>query len=316
MTGSLSIVFTGLCALVGNGDGRPAEVLLLDAPAIGEARGVALPEHAPTLVVSLGELANPDTSGASRIVAGQAGAGARVEQIGLWDLSDSDVRVRVEGATDAGVRLFRPEAGETAWPAPPADPADPEGWRDIRYVANMQALAGDGRIDPAFLAPGSDARSRLVSARIRLDDGLIEGAIPSQASYAEDRFAFQGARGGLDQALTDAARWTLETGDAAVAIDVVPRKGGPAKRLLFAPSAEPHRLFVSNLPADNGASSHAGHGATGAEIAALHFGAYYDLLLLEPAARPLPMLVRRDENPSGAGLARPFFCPPALFTQP
>lgn len=316
MTGSLSIVFTGLCALVGNGDGRPAEVLLLNAPAVGEAHGIALPEHAPTLVVSLSDLANPDTSAPTRVVAGPAGPGQGTEQVGLWDLSDAEVRIRVEGAPGAGVRLFRPAESETAWPDPPDDPDDPAGWRDIRYVADMSALAGDGRIDPAFLGPADGAHDRLVAARIHLDDGLLEGALPSQASYREDHFAFRGAPGAPEQALTDAVRWTLATSDAAVAIDIVPRQGGPARRLLLAPSAAAHRLYVSNLPVENGPSAHARHVAGEAGIAAHHFGAYYALLLHGPADEPLPVRLRPIDTRRGAGLIGPIFCPPALFAQP
>ena len=62
MSVALSIAFTGLCALVGDGNGGRGEILLVDAVGVGVVRGVRLPEHAPTLVVSLGDLANPDSS--------------------------------------------------------------------------------------------------------------------------------------------------------------------------------------------------------------------------------------------------------------
>ena len=52
MSIALSIAFTGLCALIGDGDGKPGQVLLLDAKGVGQVGGVLLPEHAPTLVVS------------------------------------------------------------------------------------------------------------------------------------------------------------------------------------------------------------------------------------------------------------------------
>ena len=67
MSIALSIAFTGLCALIGDGDGKPGEILLLDAKGVGEVRGVTLPEHAPTLVVSLNDLANPDSSRPNRV---------------------------------------------------------------------------------------------------------------------------------------------------------------------------------------------------------------------------------------------------------
>ena len=36
MSIALSIAFTGLCALIGDGDGRPGQVLLLDAKGVGQ----------------------------------------------------------------------------------------------------------------------------------------------------------------------------------------------------------------------------------------------------------------------------------------
>ncbi len=65
----MSIVFTGLCALVTDADRGSAQVLLVDAQGIGEVGGVVLPEHTPTLVVGLDSLANAETSRPSRVVA-------------------------------------------------------------------------------------------------------------------------------------------------------------------------------------------------------------------------------------------------------
>ena len=47
MSVALSIAFTGLCALIGDGNGKPGEILLLDAKGVGEVHGITLPEHAP-----------------------------------------------------------------------------------------------------------------------------------------------------------------------------------------------------------------------------------------------------------------------------
>jgi len=253
MSGSLSIVFTGLCALVGNGDGRPADMLLLDAPAVGEVRGVTLPAHAPTLVVSLNDLANPDTSAPTRVIVGRTEPSGRAEQLGLWDLSASEVRIRAQGGAAGGVRFFRPDEGATSWPEPPEEVNDPAAWRDIRFVADMEALVGDGRIHPMFLQEDDGSGNglpRAIATRIHLDAGLIEAAIPSQATYRDDRFEFRGEGSGaaVRQALTDTAQWSLHTEGAAVAIDIVPVDGGPVRRLLLAPGDVTHRLYVSNLP--------------------------------------------------------------------
>src|SRR6184192_3875542 len=64
-------------------------------------------------------------------------------------------------------------------------------------------------------------------------------------------FRSAGSQGITRQALTDTMQWTLQTEATAVVIDITPVGGGQAKHLLLAPSATPHRLFVSNLPAEN-----------------------------------------------------------------
>src|SRR5262245_17733011 len=154
MITSLSVVFTGLCALVGNGDGRPVEILLLDARNIGQVHGVTLPEHAPTLAVSLNDLANPEGANPTRVIVGRADPTGRVDQLGMWDLSGYEVRIRAQGEEATGLRFFRPSEDETSWPQPPRNIDDPASWRDIRFVADMSALVGDGRIKPALIGDG------------------------------------------------------------------------------------------------------------------------------------------------------------------
>ena len=322
MSVSLSVLFTGLCALVGDGDGKPGQVLLLDTQGIGQVQGVTLPAHAPTLVVSLNDLANPENSGPSRVVAGAPGAGGRVDQVGLWDLSKAEVRIRVPGGTGSGVRYFRPGRLDTSWPAPPGDPHDPAAWRDLRFVPNMTALVGDGRIDPSLIADageGPRALPRAVAARIHLDGGVLEAAIPSQQSYRDDVFQFKGAGApsGVPQAMTDTMHWKLTTEASAIVIEVIPVDGGRPKQLLLAPSARPHRVFISNLPADNDAE-HAeahGHALTDEQMIALHFGAYYALLKTPPPDRPLPELWQPPRGVRGAGALRPKFCSAAIFSR-
>ncbi len=320
MSVALSIAFTGLCALVGGGDGKPGEILLVDAKGVGQVHGITLPEHAPTLVVSLNDLANPDSGHPTRVIAGTPNNTGRVDQLGVWDLAGSEVRIRAQGVESTGLQFFRPAKDESSWPEPPRKTDDPASWRDLRFVPSMQALVGDGRINPALTASDGFASSLLpqsVAARVHLDAGLLQGAIPSQPTYRDDLFEFRSAatKRTVRQAMTDTMQWTLQTDAAAVIVEIVPVKGGPTKKLLLAPSAKPHKLFVSNLPAEN--SPHADtHQALGEEeMIALHFGAYYALLLNAPANQPLPELLQPSGVRKGAGLIRPTTCPPAMFSR-
>jgi hypothetical protein len=320
MSVALSIAFTGLCALIGDGNGKPGQILLLDAKGVGEVRGVMLPEHAPTLVVSLNDLANPDTSRPTRVIAGTPNRAGRVDQLGLWDLKGSQVRIRAQGGAGSGLQFFAPSKEETSWPEPPRDVRNPDSWRDLRFLADMRALVGDGRIDPALTSevdPGQNGLPRSVAARIHLDAGLLQGAIPSQETYRGDVFEFRGhgSEPALRQALTDTMQWTLQTGAAAVIIEITPAAGGEVKRLLLAPSAAPHRLYVSNLPSENSADAEAHHAMDEAGLAAVHFAAYYKLLLNEPLDQPLPALWRPSSMRKGAGFVRPVPCPPAVFSR-
>ncbi len=320
MSVALSVAFTGLCALVGDGDGKPGEILLLDARGVGEVRGVTLPEHSPTLVVSLNDLANPDSSRPTRVVAGKPDSAGRVDQLGLWDLAGSEVRIRAQGGGGTGLQFFRPAQDETSWPEPPRNAQDPASWRDLRFVPNMKALVGDGRINPAFTGNDDYTQNHLprpVAARIHLDAGLLQGAIPSQQAYREDVFEFRGNGSSrtLRQAMTDTIQWTLQTEAAAVVIEIAPVGGGQGKRLLLAPSATPHRLYVSNLPAENSPHGDAHQAMSDEDMSALHFGAYYTLLLNEPADKPLPELQRAVEGRKGAAMGRPLICGAAIFTR-
>jgi hypothetical protein len=321
MSTALSIAFTGLCAIIGNGDGKPGEILLVDARGIGEVGGVALPEHAPTLVVSLRDLANPASSAPTRVVTSAPGQTSRGDQLGLWDLTGTEVRIRPQGGSASGLQYFRPSSDDTSWPDAPRDVHDPASWRDLRFVPNMTTLVGDGRVDPSLIDTGAAIASGLprpVAARIRLDAGLLQGSIPSQEAYRDDIFDFKSGGGSTRasrQPLTDTVQWTLQSDADAVIIDIIPVSGGPAKRLLLAPSAMPHRLFISNLPTENRSHADAHHGMSDEEMGALHFGAYYKLLMNEPRDKPLPEPWRPVSGRRGAGLMGPTLCPPAMFTR-
>ena len=326
---AVTVVFTGLCALVTGGDRAPGQVLLVDAKGVGPVGGVELPQHAPTLLVSLASLANAATSNPTRVVVAwpdgaaaagatpDGGAAAPVNQVGLWDLAGSEVRVRVQGEEGTGLRLFRPSDGTSSWPEPPKNVHDAGSWRDLRYLADMGALAADGRIDPALVGTGDAAGGSLppaVAARIYLDGGRLEAGIPSLATSGDAVFEFRDGRRAprLRQALTDTMRWSLESDAAAVVVEIIPVAGGPVKRLVLKPGATPHSLFVSNLPAENTAT-HAQHAVSDEEMAALHFGVYYELLGSKPTERPLPRLRREPLPRQGTGFMGGMFCPPAVF---
>jgi hypothetical protein len=313
MSVALSVAFTGLCALVSGANGAPGQVLLVDARGVGQVGGVTLPDHAPTLVLSLADLANAESSSPTRVIAaGSAG----VEQLGLWDLSGTEVRIRAEGTQSAGLRLFEPGKDETSWPNIPKDANDPAAWRDLRFVPDMKAVVGDARIDRSLLGSSdlvSTSLPRSVAARVYLDAGLLEGALPSHESFRGDLFEFR--RDGAEavrQPLTDTVRWTLDTGATAIVIDITPVHGGPAKRLLLAPSATPHRVTISNLPSENPSHVHSAMGDD--DIGALHFAAYYKLLMNAPTDEALPELRRLEQGRKGAGFLRERPCFSARFT--
>jgi hypothetical protein len=325
MSAVLSVVFTGLCALVTDGDRAPGQVLLVDTR--GLAASAALPRHAPTLVASLALLANPDVSRPSRLVTawpergasapGEGGSG--LDLIGIWDLTGAEVRIKVQGHAGAGLELYEPAPGASSWPEAPRRPEERESWRDLRFLASMSLLTGDGRIDPALVAVAEEGRAALprgVAARIHLDRGRLEAGPPSQEIHAADVFEFArpGRRSSHRQALTDTIRWSLDAEDAVVVVEIRPVAGGPTKRLVLAPQARPRTLYVGNLPAED--APHESHeDASHRGTASPHFVAYYDLLRNAPAARPVPTLWLGPRERKGAGGGRPAFCGPAVFSR-
>lgn len=270
----LSIVFSGLCALVTDAGNRAGQVVLVDPPGLGEVGGVSLPAHAPTLVLDLGSLVNPETARPDHVVA---------------------------------------DDGASSWPEPPRDPEDAASWRDVRFLADMTSIAGDGRIDPELLKNAAGTLPRGVAARIHLDTGLVEAGLPSRKEYRDDVFEFAATanRGALRQALTDTMRWRLEKRADAVVVEIAPVSGGPVRRLILKPTEAEHRLFVGNLPAHD-SRGHDQHVMTDETFAALHFGVYYELLHDIPDSRGMPRLLTPHERRSAGGWMGPI-CPPARF---
>ena len=182
----------------------------------------------------------------------------------------------------------------------------------------MTALTGDGRIDPRSSGRRDTPTTALpqrVAARVYLDGGRLEAGIPSQRIFRDRMFEFRGAgtEPKLRQALTDAVVWSLDSDSRTVVVEIVPSDGGPVKRLVLARNGAPRELFISNLPSENlPAGTH--HAVSEEEMAALHFGAYYELLMQPAADRPLPRLAPRQRK--GVGLTGTTMCPPALFSRP
>jgi hypothetical protein len=182
----------------------------------------------------------------------------------------------------------------------------------------MRALAGDGRVDPNLVGGSeSDGRGlpRAVATRFHLTGGRLDAGIPSQETHRDEVFEFRAgdSEPRLRQALTDTLRWTLESHAPAVVIEIIPVRGGPVRRLVLPGTARSHRLFVSNLPAEIGHAHDVGRQSE-EQLAALHFGAYYELLRVKPAVRPLPRVWLRRQQ-AATGVMGPFICPPALFTR-
>lgn len=322
MSVALSIVFTGLCALVTDGGGRePGQVLLLDAKGAADAGGVGFPQHTPMLVASLRDLANPDSSGPTRVVLGPDPAGgdplSGVTQIGIWDLTGSVVRVRVPGRRPSKLEQYQPADGTSSWPEPPRVVNDARSWRDIRFVPSLNLLVDDARLRPALVSSIEETvLPDGIAGRVVLEGGSVEAGLPSEEAYRSQVLEFRGAGGTsrLRQAVTDTLRWNLERDDGPIVVEVIPVSGGPVKRLVFAAAATPRRVFVSNLPSDNG-SGHAGHAHAGLDerLAAPHFDAYYALLEERPADPPVPRVSAAPTGRRGTGLMRPLICTPIRF---
>jgi hypothetical protein len=324
----LSIEITGLCGLVHDRKRAMTEVLFIDTTVFG----AQIPRHKPVLIANLRDVMNPsEDSKPTTIVAVPSATGSGVEQVGLWDLTDQQVSITRPGGSEAarGLRLNRPDGVDVSPIGLPKDVDDPQEWRDLRYIIEMEKLCGQGRVANALLSqdPGPDERvgqsevPQVVAARLRLAEGVLEGAIPSRETYRGVMYKFPpaGNRPAFSQPVTDTVCWRLSTASTMgnyVAIDIVPlreRSGLKSRTLMIAQRGRPCRLSISNLPAENRSSGHAHHAMSDEEMGALHFGAYYKLLMNEPLDTPLPE-VWRDRR-RGVGLSASVLCPPAMFTR-
>ena len=316
MSAALSIVFTGLCALAADGRG-PSQVLLVDAKGVVPG----MPAHAPTLVVDLRDLANPDTSAPTRVVLGPALGRRR---------SDPGRHMGPDGSRGARPRTRARPVESGAVPAcrrrlVVAEPA--EGRRRPAVVARRSLHPTDerprlGGSDPpvAPRAPRRHARrlptrrGRPRRHRRRAGGGRTakrEG-LPRTGLRVPRRPRGAAAAAGHDRHRSLERR---QSGRADRRRDH-PRGGRVRETPRLRPSATPRRVFVSNLPADNGAGheEHA-HVVTDTSVMALHFGAYYELLEHAPADRPIPTLARVAPTRRATGMARPLICSPVLFDQ-
>jgi hypothetical protein len=60
-------------------------------------------------------------------------------------------------------------------------------------------------------------------------------------------------------------------------------------------------------------AAHAHHTVTEEEMAALHFGVYYRLLMNKPTVMPLPQLWNKATSQARTGVTGSAICPPAVF---
>jgi hypothetical protein len=320
-TSDLSIDITGMCGLVHDRARARTEVIFVDTSVLGSG----MPKHTPILMANLRDVMNPpEDSKPTTVIAVPSSSGSGVEQMGLWDLTDQQLSIRRPGGDEAagGLRLNRPEGADALPVGLPRDVDDPEQWRDLRYIVQMENVCGQGRIADAIAS--LTEVPPVVAGRLRLAEGVLEGAIPSQENYRGVVFKFAGTHGRptFSQPLTDTVCWRPSTESAAlgnyVTIDIVPLRGGTAREartLLISQRGRPCRLSISNLPARNPSDAIAHHAMSDEEMSALHFGVYYKLLLNEPAEKPLPALSRPLHGRKGTGLIHTSFCPPARFSR-
>ncbi len=175
----VSIDIMGLNALVHDEGARRAEVLFVNPTGLG------MPKHTPLLVANLNDVINASDSRPTTVTVVPASAGRGVQQLGLWDLTDTQVIVRRAGGGEmsdgVGVRTDRGDGAIGL----PADPNDPEAWRDLRYVADIRRICGDGELARGLSSFEHSLDSKgasvpeVVGGRIRLSGGVLEGAIPS-----------------------------------------------------------------------------------------------------------------------------------------
>jgi hypothetical protein len=315
----LSIDITGMCGLVHDRAQNRMDVIFVDASVLG----LGIPKHTATLVANLRDVMNgPEDSKPTTVIAVPSVSGSGVEHLGLWDLTDQQVSIRRPGGAEAanGLRLNKPDGTDEVVLGVPRDVNDPQEWRDLRYVAQMDKICGAGRIADA-IANQADVPP-VVAGRLRLAEGVLEAAIPSEEAYRGQVFKFAGSRGrpAVSQPLTDTVCWKLSTESAAlgnyVTIDIVPLRGGTgreARTLLISQRGRPCRLSISNGPVRRASDEKNHHAISDEQMGALHFGAYYKLLMNEPMDKPLPEVWR--DHRRGAGLSGSGLCPPAMFTR-
>jgi len=154
---SVSIDVMGLNALVHDRGAGRAEVLFANPVGLG------MPKHSPFLVAKIADVINPATdSKPTSVTVIPSASGRGVEQLGLWDLTDTQVVVRRAGGVEVGDGLVVNGGRDDSDVSLPSDPDDPEAWRDLRYVADMRRICGDGDIarglsslEPALNATGA-----------------------------------------------------------------------------------------------------------------------------------------------------------------
>src|SRR2546425_2740382 len=233
----LSIDITGICGLVHDRARAGMEAVFVDTSALGSW----IPKHTPMLVANLRDVMNPtEESKPTRVIAVPSPSGSGIEQMGLWDLTDQQLSIRRPGGAEAvgGLRLNRPEGADAVSVGLPRDVNDPQEWRDLRFVVQMQNVCGESGVAATLLSQDTDTSQGvgqtevppIVAARLRLAEGVLESAIPSQEAYRGVVFKFPATRSrpAFSQPVTDTVCWRLSTESALgnyVSIDIVPLRG-------------------------------------------------------------------------------------------
>jgi len=277
----LTIDFAGLCTFVTNDAPEWLRVILLrDAKE-------RFP-HAPRLTFDVRNLDQFTGSDISQVVQLPGG-----EQIASWNLEGKIVELG--GLVDGDGSPSRVACCGPA-PAPREKPADPLDELNFYWVPSLGQLCGVRDVAPAHIGnnPGGDGSP--VGARFDTKRGyLFSNAEVNRTTT--DGGVWEFGQGGHRQYLADTVR--LEVRNlAASRVEIKARTfaGADAGALRLKPFAERIGLTLTNLPQQLPDTQQA-------HDVMHHFDLYYDVLVTQPIARPIPQLGGGAPSPHHATTA-------------
>ena len=282
-----SVTFEGLAALVRSEAFDRGAVVLVD-PTRSTLQS-HLPAHHAMLTIPM-----------SAVKSGTPDGFADAEQrVGVWELANASVSF--ETSATGPLRPMRTAANVT-------HPRTAEEWRDVKWLINMDAVAGSSEIRSSLMT-AADLRGSGLNARVALGAGTIEATVPSEPySQSEVRFLpLHGLTNGrpFQQAGT---RRLLYTPDAARSFAIVlqPSNGGAPRKIELRPTAERITINISNHTTMDT--------LTNGEMPqrAVHFLSYFDLLAKPVTTALVPSSL--VPYPSTTTAASPgFFCDGSWF---